>query len=189
MRGTLQGKTVAFLVADGFNFREVQTARRFLRGAGAWVDVIAPKRGWIIGGPGVFDGIVADFSAPTSRADDFDALYIPGGRCYRALQQNNHILDLLRECLNLGHPVVAVGQAVGVILSAGVARYRRLTSPPAHLLGSLAAGADWRDLPVVRHKSLVTAQSSEHVERVLPAFVKAFGTESFLQPTREMLAR
>lgn len=188
MGEVLRGKTVAVLTADGFNLDELQTAKRILERAGAWVDVVAPKRGWILSESDAFDGAMADFSAGAALADDFDALYIPDGRCIDDLLQNKQAVAFVQDFFELERPVATSGRGVAMFLAAGVVRGRRLTSAAALLLARMTAGAKWLDFPVVQDLGLITAQSSESLPRFLPAFIRSFSERSFPQTACDIFA-
>uniref|UniRef100_A0A494G9W1 IclR-ED domain-containing protein n=1 Tax=Solanum lycopersicum TaxID=4081 RepID=A0A494G9W1_SOLLC len=78
---TLDGLNVAILVTDGFEQSELQEPRRALDEAGAHTRVVAPKdgevKGWKLKDWG--DTVAVDVQLDAARAEDFDALLLPGG--------------------------------------------------------------------------------------------------------------
>src|SRR5690349_22467510 len=78
---TLSGLKVAILATDGFEQSELIEPRKALDEAGATTKVISPSegkiRGWKAKDWG--DTVAVDTSLDKARADDFDALVLPGG--------------------------------------------------------------------------------------------------------------
>ncbi len=75
---SIQGKTIAILVADGFNDYLYNTTRRALEEAGAFIRVVSSRSGIILAGEG--KNIQVDYLLGITTPDAFDALYIPGGK-------------------------------------------------------------------------------------------------------------
>ena len=77
----LQGLKVAILVTDGFEQVELMEPRKALDAAGAKTQVVSPKngkvRGWKFTEWG--DDVAVDVPLDKARADEFDALLLPGG--------------------------------------------------------------------------------------------------------------
>jgi len=77
----LQGLKVAILVTDGFEQVELMEPRKALDAAGAKTQVVSPKtgkvRGWKLTEWG--DDVAVDVPLDKARADEFDALLLPGG--------------------------------------------------------------------------------------------------------------
>ena len=77
----LKGKKVAILVADGFEQVELTEPRKALDAAGAQTSIVSPKkdkvRGWNFTDWG--EEIKVDVPLAQAKADDFDALLLPGG--------------------------------------------------------------------------------------------------------------
>ena len=77
----IKGRRIAVLATDGVEQVELIEPARALRDAGARVDVISLKAGVIQGmnhdQPG--DSIPVDFALKDARADQYDALLLPGG--------------------------------------------------------------------------------------------------------------
>jgi protease I len=77
----LKGKTIALLVTDGFEQVELTEPRAALEKAGAKVMVVSPKEGRVKAWKTTDWGeeIDVDVKLSAARADDFDALVLPGG--------------------------------------------------------------------------------------------------------------
>src|SRR3546814_4592100 len=95
----LAGKTVAILVANGFEELEMTEPQRALLGAGATLKLVSPEQGLVNGWHGKAWGhyFPIDTQISEALAADFDALLVPGGkRGIEKLAQNPHTKRLLK---------------------------------------------------------------------------------------------
>src|SRR5687767_3110877 len=78
---SLQGKKVAILITDGFEQVELTEPRKALDQAGAKTDIVSPAKGQVKGWKETECGDRFDVDVPLDRAkaDDYDALLLPGG--------------------------------------------------------------------------------------------------------------
>lgn len=67
----------------------------------------------------------------TTRASDFDALVIPGGRAPEYLRLNDAVLTLVREFFTADKPVAAICHGPQILAAAGVLKGRECSSYPA----------------------------------------------------------
>jgi protease I len=169
MAGTLDGKTIAILATDGVEQIELLSPREALTQAGAKVEVISPKGGEIQG----FDHLTpdkkirCDKSLSEARADDYDGLVLPGGVANPdQMRTEKAVQDFIRGFFDAGKPVGAICHAPWLLIDAGLARGRKLTSYKAIRLDLKNAGAEVVDQEVVVDKGLVTSRSPDD----LPAF-------------------
>ncbi|HWJ65281.1 MAG TPA: type 1 glutamine amidotransferase domain-containing protein [Nocardioides sp.] len=91
-------------------------------------------------------------------ASDYDALFIPGGLAPGALRTNDTALAFVKEFAATGRPVGALCQGPQVLISAGLAEGRRLTSWKDVEPEVTAAGATYVDEPLVEDGQFVTAR-------------------------------
>ncbi|MGH7712652.1 MAG: type 1 glutamine amidotransferase domain-containing protein [Gemmatimonadaceae bacterium] len=165
----LAGKRVAILATDGVEQSELTQPRQALDDAGAETVLVSPKDGkikaWQHGNWA--DEIPVDLSLSKARADDFDALMLPGG------VMNPDRLRLVREAVELvkaffhsGKPIAAICHAPWLLVEADVIRGRTLTSWPSLQTDIRNAGGDWVDREVVTDLGLVTSRKPDDI----PAF-------------------
>src|SRR5215216_5802275 len=77
----LSGKKVAILVADGFEQVELTEPKQALEQAGAQTKIVSPAQGKVKGWQHTEwgDQFPVDIPLAQARADDYDALLLPGG--------------------------------------------------------------------------------------------------------------
>jgi protease I len=165
----LDGKRVAILATDGFEQPELFAPRDALREAGARVDLISLKTGEIQG----FDHLTpdkkatVDLSLDQAEPDDYDALVLPGGANNPdRLRIEPKALAFVRAFFDAGKIVGAICHAPWILINAGVADGRKLTSYKTIRLDLKNAGADVVDEEVVVDGNLITSRQPSD----LPAF-------------------
>ncbi len=170
MAGSLDGRTVAILAADGVERVELEEPRRALDDAGARAVLVSLASGEIqarendLAEAGTFavDAVVSDVSV-----DDDDALLLPGGTVNPdKLRTESAAVDLVRDVVQSGKPVASICHGPWSLIEADVARGRRLTSWPSIRTDLRNAGADVVDEEVVTDGNLTTSRSPDD----LPAF-------------------
>jgi protease I len=162
----LQGKRVLIFVADMFEDLELHFPRLTLKGEGAEV-VLAGLTSDVVRGK---HGLMAkpDTTVDKCRADDFDAIVIPGGYSPDKLRANEHVLKIVREAASQGKPIAAICHAGWVLISAGLCKGKRMTSWYSIKDDMINAGCDWVDEPCVVDGQIITSRMPDD----LPAFSK-----------------
>lgn len=166
---TLQNKTVAFLVTDGFEQVELTKPWDAIKNAGANVQLVSIKSGKVQGlhhdekgDQFPVDKVVGDVSA-----SDYDALVLPGGVFNPdALRVNDEAVDFVRDFFKQHKPVASICHGPWMLIEAGVVEGRRLTSWPSLKTDLTNAGAIWSDEECVCDQGLVTSRCPDD----LPAF-------------------
>ncbi|KAI9512870.1 catalase [Russula earlei] len=105
---TVVERRIAILVADGFNFDEVQAMRNALSSAKARTFIIGPHRGEIRSSEGAKKCIKADHHFEGQHSTLFDALYIPFWKPYPVIQY-------VRESFGHCKAIAASGLAIGFL--------------------------------------------------------------------------
>ena len=171
MEKKLAGKKVAILVADGFEQVEMTEPRKALEDAGAETKIVSPKSGQIQGMHHADKGdkFDVDLTLEEARAEEFDALMIPGGLMNPdQLRSTPEALDFTRHFFSEGKPVAAICHGPWVLIDAEVVRGRTLTSWPAIKTDVRNAGGKWVNEEVVVDNGLVTSRKPDDI----PAFNK-----------------
>jgi len=167
--GTLQGKKVAILVTDGFEQSELLEPRKALDEAGAKTHVVSPAgkkaKGWNHKEWG--DEVPVDVALDSAKADEFDALLLPGGVMNPdQLRMNPKAVEFVKHFTDSGKPVAAICHGPWTLIEAGAVRGRTMTSWPSLKTDLKNAGASWVDKEVVADQGLVTSRKPDDI----PAF-------------------
>ncbi|MDF2457854.1 MAG: protease, partial [Nitrospira sp.] len=157
MAQTLQGKTVAILVADGFEQVELTEPRKALQQAGAEARVVSPAKekvkGWNHTEWG--DEIPVDVPLDRANAEQYDALLLPGGVMNPdKLRRNLSALTFVKAFFDARKPVAVICHGPWTLIDAGVVQGRRMTSYPSLQTDLKNAGAEWVDQEVVVDQGL-----------------------------------
>jgi protease I len=169
MAGELSGKKVAILVASGFEQVELTEPKKALEQAGAKALIVSPEPGKVKGWNHTEwgDEFPVDMPLANAKADEFDALILPGGVMNPdKLRRNEWALQFVRAFFESGKPIAAICHAASTLIDADVVSGRRMTSYPSIQTDLKNAGADWVDEEVVVDNGLVTSRSPDD----LPAF-------------------
>jgi protease I len=169
MSDKLAGKKVAILVANGFEQVELTEPKKALEKSGAKTSIVSPEsskvKGWQLTNWG--DELPVDVPLEDAKADDFDALLLPGGVMNPdKLRRNEWALQFVRAFFESGKPIAAICHGPWTLIDAGVVKGRTLTSYPSIQTDLKNAGAKWVDKEVVVDNGLVTSRSPDD----LPAF-------------------
>ncbi|HEU4642445.1 MAG TPA: type 1 glutamine amidotransferase domain-containing protein [Gemmatimonadaceae bacterium] len=165
----LDGTRVAILATDGVEQVELTEPKRALDEAGARTQVVSPKqdkiKGWQHDHWG--DEIPVDLPLEQARADDFDALMLPGGVMNPDhLRMNPKAVQFVKDFFTAGKPVAAICHGPWMLVEADVVNGRTVTSWPSLRTDLRNAGADWVDREVATDEGLVTSRKPDDI----PAF-------------------
>lgn len=161
----LEGKTVAFLLTDGYEDSELTSPWEAVTAAGANATVVAPEEGQVEGKK----GHKAPVDLTTSAADekDFDALVLPGGVVNADhLRMDQEAVAFTKAFFASGKPVGVICHGGWILTDADVLQGRTITSYPSLRTDLVNAGATWVDEEVVVDQGLVSSRTPDD----LPAF-------------------
>jgi len=187
----LQGKKVAILATDGVERVELTEPRKALDAAGARTVVVSPKSGSIKGWEHDHwgDSITVDQSLDDARADQFDALMLPGGVMNPDhLRQNERAVQFVRSFFDAGKPVAAICHAPWMLVEADVVNGRTITSWPSLRTDIMNAGAEWVDREVVTDEGLVTSRKPDDIPAFNRKMIEEFA-EGVHEPERTTSSR
>lgn len=169
----LNGKRVAILVEQDFEDSEVMEPLKAMRDAGATVTVVGSGSQKSYWGKRRRANVMADTAAEMVKAEDFDAVIIPGGYAPDRMRLHQPMIDLVRSMHELGKLVAAVCHGPQLLISAEIVRGRRLTSWPSIAIDLKNAGARWVDEPVVQDGNLITSRQPADLPEFDTAIIKA----------------
>ncbi len=174
----LSGKTVAILVADGFEQVEMTKPRDALRAAGANTMLISPAKNQVKAVQHDQPGDTFPVELPLSQADaaDYDALLLPGGVANPdTLRMNPEAVDFVRAFFSAGKPIAAICHGPWTLIEVGAARGRTMTSWPSLQTDLRNAGANWVDQEVCTDRGLVTSRKPDDIPAFNQKMIEEFG--------------
>lgn len=168
---TLKGFIVAILASDGVDERQTRALVDALHRRGAVVHAISTRAGTVRStGSGILRSRapVADVSGRY-----YDAILIPEGRgSIEALRKSRAVQDFLQRARQERRLVGAIGEAVRVIVTSGLARGRRIAALPFLERELSRAGARPASTAVHAGGYLVTARSEANIEEFCDVFAE-----------------
>ena len=120
-----------------------------------------------------------NFDFDAVRAEDYDALVIPGGRAPEYLRLDARVLELVRAFDAAGKPIAAVCHGAQLLAAADVLRGRACSAYPACAPEVRLAGGEFVEIPVDQahtQGNLVTAPAWPAHPAWLAAFLELLGT-------------
>lgn len=176
MSDRLSGKRIAFLATDGVEQVELTRPWTAVKEEGADAELISPKSGRIQGFRHLDKGDTFDVGRQVTdaRADDFDALILPGGVANPdALRTDNDAVQFTREFFRLGKPIAAICHGPWVLVEAAIVDGRKLTSWPSLQTDIRNAGGRWVDQEVVTDDKLITSRKPDDLDAFCHALIEA----------------
>jgi protease I len=169
MKENLNNLRVAILVDNGFEQVELTEPQKALEQAGAVTQIVSPAEGKVKGWQHTEwgDEFPVDVALGEARADDFDALLLPGGVMNPdRLRVNERAIAFIKDFFAAGKPVAAICHGPWTLIEAGQTNGRTMTSYPSIKSDLINAGAKWVDREVVNEDGVVTSRKPDDI----PAF-------------------
>src|SRR5271163_4538442 len=162
----LQGKRIAVLVEQQYQEMEVWYPIYRLREAGGTVTVVGPEAGQSypskLGYP-----CKSDKAASQCKAEDFDAVVVPGGFAPDFMRRTEAMIRLVSDMAEQGKVVAAICHGPWVLCSTQALKGRKATCFMAIKDDVINAGAKYIDAEVVRDGNIITSRKPDD----LPAFL------------------
>ena len=159
----LSGKTIAIMVASGFDETGFIAIQRAMMQAGAKLRIISREAGltnaW--NGTGWGMSYPADSTLSTALAIDYDGLIVPAGKLHiYTLQNEAHAKRVLRAFLREDMPVLLQGEATALLQLIDDAADR------PHATADGAAADDAKTAPVVDGRLVTVATASAELSEL-----------------------
>ena len=180
----ISNSTILIVATDGFEESELFGPLRILGDRGAEVKLASPDlkpiQATVHDDPS--KTIRPDLTLDQARAEDYDALILPGGvRNPDQLRTNKAAIDLIRAFADAGKPVAAICHGPWLLVEADLVRGKTATSWPSIRTDLRNAGANVVDQPAVTDGNIVTSRNPDDV----PAFTEALIRLVEQAPARE----
>ncbi|WAH38658.1 type 1 glutamine amidotransferase domain-containing protein [Alicyclobacillus dauci] len=161
-------KRVAFLLAKEFEDSEMQKPYEAIKGAGYETVIVGLKKGEQLTGKNKKAMYTADTSIDEVKADQFDAVVIPGGSSPENLRLNKQIQQFVKDMDSEGKLISAICHGPQILISAGLAKGKTLTCYPPLKDDLINAGANYVDQEVVVDGNYVSSRMPADE----PAFIR-----------------
>jgi len=169
MAGKLDGKTIAFLAAEGVEQVELTESWQAVEEAGGTPELISVESGQVQAFNHLDKGdtFSVDHTAAEANAGRYDALVLPGGVANPDfLRTDEDAVGFVRAFFDQAKPVAVICHGPWTLIDAGVVKGRTLTSWPSLETDLRNAGATWVDEEVHVDEGLVSSRKPDD----LPAF-------------------
>jgi protease I len=169
MSRQLNGIRVAILATDGFEQSELMEPRKAMDQEGARTKIISMADGEITGWSHKDWGqsVPVDETLDSAKAENFDALLLPGGVMNPdTLRMNPKAVAFVKAFFASQKPVAAICHGPWMIVEAGEAKGRTLTSWPSLKTDIQNAGGSWVDRETAVDGNLITSRNPKDI----PAF-------------------
>ncbi|OUM93047.1 type 1 glutamine amidotransferase domain-containing protein [Caldibacillus debilis] len=159
---------VAFLLANNFEDSEMKNPYEAVKNAGHEAVIIGLEKGAEYSGKKGTVSYRADLGASEAKADEFDAVVIPGGSAPEALRVNDDIVRFVKDMDRQGKLIAGICHGPQVMISADVLKGKAATCYIGIRDDVKLAGADYRDEEVVVSGNIVTSRTPKDE----PAFIR-----------------
>jgi protease I len=183
MAGKLDGKTIAFIAAEGVEQVELTEPWKAVEQAGGKAELISLEEGEVQAFNHLDKGdtFKVDQTVREAQGSRYDALVMPGGVANPdSLRVDDDAVAFVRSFFDEGKPVAVICHGPWPLIDAGVVKGRTLTSWPSLRTDLRNAGATWVDEQVHVDQGLVSSRKPDD----LPAFCEKL-VEEFCEGTHE----
>ena len=174
---------ILILATDGFEESELMVPLEKLRAQGAAVHVAAPAKTRAPGQITAWDGmkepedwgrsVPVDRPLAEVKADDYDAIVLPGGVLNPDhLRVDAQAIALVQDFAAKGKVVASICHGPWILVEAGLAKGRKMTSFSSIKTDVQNAGATWLDQAVVTDKGIVTSRSPDDLDAFVAKIVE-----------------
>ena len=185
----LEGVRVAILAMDGVEDAELREPKKALEQAGAKTTLFSPKEGKIQSFKHFekADQFAVDATLANADPAQFDAVLLPGGAMNAdTLRVQPQAQEFVLEIDRQGKPIAVICHGPWLLVSAGLAKGRNLTSYHTIQDDIRNAGGNWRDEEVVRDSNWVSSRQPSDIPAFNRAMVELFAEK---KTAREQKAR
>jgi len=193
--GRLDGKTVAIVIANEFEDIELLYPILRLSEEGAKV-VVVPMEIGLHPRPSAKKPVSGRYGTPVpievmaegkryvcSKIGDLDpkkidCLLFPGGFSSDALRLDERVLALTKKMNSLAKFIAAICHGPQVLISANLAKGRRVTSYVAVRDDLINAGAKFVDAPAIRDGNIITGRVPDDLPEFCQEIIKALSEKS-----------
>jgi len=160
-----KNKKVAIITEDEVEDIEFFYPYYHFNEEGYEVDVITENGGEFKGKSGL--GLKDSKAIDQVEADDYEMVYLPGGKAPQKLRKNEIVLDFVRNIANKGKIIAAVCHGPQVLISAGLVKGKKIAAYPEVKKELEKAGAIYVDEALQIDGQYITARKPGDLHRHL----------------------
>lgn len=167
---------ILIMATDGFEQSELEVPLERLQDAGAEVQLASLEAGDITGWDedDWGDEIEVDLLIADVDVEEYDALVLPGGQINPdLLRVEESALSVIRDFAEAGKPVAAICHAPWLLIEAGLAKGKRMTSYKSIRTDVANAGAEVLDEAVVVDGNIITSRCPDDLDAFCDAIIAA----------------
>lgn len=159
---------VLTLLEDGYVDYEFSGPARALKAAGHEIIVASSQKGVdLVSKQG--SKVTADLSYDEANTEDYDALFIPGGKSPEKVRQNPKAIEIVKNMAQSQKLIAAICHGPQVLVTADILKGKTATCWSSVVDELTSAGAKYLNQEVVIDENLITSRNPSDV----PAFSKA----------------
>ena len=176
---------ILIIATDGFEETELTVPQAKLSEAGATVTIASPKsrqnestiRSWDKTDWG--KDVSVDTNLESVDPSAYDALVLPGGQINPdKLRLEPKAIEIIRAFLTSGKVVAAICHGPWLLIEAGAAKGRDLTSFPSIKTDVINAGGKWHDKEVVTDQGIITSRKPDDLDAFCKKIIEEIGEGS-----------
>ena len=164
--------SIACVLGQGFEDSEFRVPYDRLKEEGYQVDVIVVKAGEELKGYKGKEKVKVEKSIDQVKAEDYDALLIPGGQSPDHLRADRRMVEFVKKFDQAGKPIAAVCHGPQLLIAAHLVKGRTLTAWQTIQDDLRQIGATVKDEPVVRDRNWITSRKPDDLQQFSDAIVE-----------------
>jgi deglycase len=169
---------VAICVAAEYEDTELDFPRECLTQSGHDVVIVGTQAGTRLRGRRGRSSIGVQRASRDARAEEFDAIVIPGGHSPDRLRLDAAMVEFVRDVVLKDKLVAAVCHGPQLLIEADVVRDREMTAWPSIKRDLINAGAVFCDRDLVEDGMFITSRNPERVEEFSAAILRCLAKKS-----------
>jgi protease I len=158
---------IAVLIDNDFEDSEYSEPAKAFKQAGHQLIHVGLNRGDTVRGKKIHTPVKLEQSAADTSADEFDALFIPGGYSPDRLRVDDNAVNFVRQFAQSNKPIFAICHGPQLLITAQALKGRTVTGWKSIIQDIKNAGAKFVDQEVVEDGNLITSRKPDDI----PAFV------------------
>ncbi|WPP49871.1 type 1 glutamine amidotransferase domain-containing protein [Catalinimonas niigatensis] len=173
----IKNKRIAILVANGFEEVELSEPKKTLEQAGAITKIVSIEKDKVKAWDKTDWGkdYPVDLHINNAKANDFDALVLPGGQLNPDfLRVNQKAVNFVKDFAQQNKLIAAICHGPWTLIEADLVKGKRMTSYPSIKTDLKNAGAEWIDKEVVEDQGIITSRKPDDIPAFNKAIIEAF---------------